>query len=149
MENETDVTNDALNSPEQPETAATTEQKSGLNDRPGADSQSNMPPPVEKNNSMAIISYLTIIGLLIAFVMNNEKKEAFARYHIRQSLGLNVAALALSIINVIPILGWVVSIAGYFILLYMWIVGFINAINGREKPVPLLGKQFEDWFKSV
>ncbi|NLY23424.1 MAG: hypothetical protein GX042_00230 [Bacteroidales bacterium] len=101
------------------------------------------------NNTIAIISYLTLVGLVIAFVMNNEKKEAFARYHIRQSLGLNIASLALSIINVIPVLGWIVSIVGFFVLLYMWIVGLMNAINGKEKPVPILGKQFEEWFKSI
>lgn len=149
MENETDVTNDAINIPEQPETVATTEQKSGLNDSPGADSQSNSTPLVEKNNPIAIISYITLIGLVIAFVMNNEKKDEFARYHIRQSLGLNIASLALSIINVIPVLGWIVSIVGFFILFFLWIVGLMNAINGKEKPVPLIGKQFEDWFKSV
>jgi len=34
----------------------------------------------EQDNSIAIISYLTLIGLVIAFVMNNEKKKPFARY---------------------------------------------------------------------
>jgi Predicted membrane protein len=102
-----------------------------------------------EKSSIAIIAYLTLIGLVVAFVMNNEKKEPFARYHIRQSLGLNIAALALSMVNVIPILGWIVSIIGMFVVLYMWVVGLMNAINGKEKPLPILGKQFEEWFKSV
>jgi uncharacterized membrane protein len=103
----------------------------------------------EQDNSIAIISYLTLIGLVIAFVMNNEKKQPFARYHIRQSLGLNVTGIALGLVNVIPILGWIISIIGVFVLLYMNIMGIINAVNRKEKPLPILGKQYEEWFKSV
>jgi|LSQX01.1.fsa_nt_gb uncharacterized membrane protein len=148
MGNETEV-NDAQNIQEQPEKVAIPEQESGPYTPPGGDSQRSSSRQGEMNNTIAIISYLTLVGLVIAFVMNNEKKEAFARYHIRQSLGLNIASLALSIINVIPVLGWIVSIVGFFVLLYMWIVGLMNAINGKEKPVPILGKQFEEWFKSI
>ena len=38
--------------------------------------------------NIAIISYLTVIGLVIAFVMNNEKKEPFARFHISSTFCL-------------------------------------------------------------
>lgn len=102
----------------------------------------------EKSNT-AVIAYLTVIGLIIAFVMNNDKKEPFASYHIRQSLGLMITGLALSLINIIPVLGWVVSIVGFFIILYMWIMGLLNAINGREKPMPILGKKYAEWFKTI
>lgn len=103
----------------------------------------------EQDNSVAIISYLTLIGLVIAFVMNNEKKQPFARYHIRQSLGLNVTGFALGLVNVIPFLGWIICFIGIFVLLYMNIMGIINAVNRKEKPLPILGKQYEEWFKSV
>lgn len=39
--------------------------------------------------NIAIIAYLTLIGLIIAYVLNNEKRNDFASYHIRQSLGYN------------------------------------------------------------
>ncbi len=102
----------------------------------------------EKSNT-AVIAYLTIIGLIIAFVLNNDKKEPFASYHIRQSLGLMITGVLLSIVNVIPILGWLISIVGFFFILYLWIMGLINAINGREKAVPILGNKFAIWFKSI
>ncbi|MDD4777936.1 MAG: hypothetical protein PHV53_06560 [Fermentimonas sp.] len=99
--------------------------------------------------NIAIISYLTVIGLVIAFVMNNEKKEPFALFHIRQSLGIVLTSVALGIVNIIPILGWIISIVGFFVLLYMWIVGLLNAVNGKEKVVPIIGEKFEEWFKSI
>jgi len=81
--------------------------------------------------------------------MNNEKKLEFASYHVRQSVGLCVTGLALGVIGMIPILGWIINILGIFVLLYMWIMGLMNAINEKEKPTPFLGKKFEEWFVGI
>lgn len=102
-----------------------------------------------KKDNTAIIAYLTVIGLIIAFVMNSEKKDTFTSYHIRQSLGIMLTGLAIGIINIIPVIGWIISILGFFVMLYMWIMGLLSAINGTEKPIPLLGKKYAEWFKSI
>lgn len=102
-----------------------------------------------QDKTIAIVAYLTVIGLVVALVMNNDKKDPFSTYHIRQSLGIILTSIALSLINVIPILGWIVSLIGVFVLLYMWIIGLLNAVNGRMKPVPILGEKYEEWFKSI
>ena len=103
----------------------------------------------EPDTGIALISYITLVGLIVAFVMNNDKKQPFASYHIRQAVGLNVTGLALSVINVIPVLGWIVSVIGLFVLLYMNIMGIVNALNKKETPLPILGTQYEEWFKSI
>lgn len=99
--------------------------------------------------TIAVISYLTIIGLIIAYVMNNEKKTEFGAYHIRQSIGLAAAGLAMGVVGLIPILGWIVSVLGTLLLIYMWIMGLVNAMNENKKPLPFFGKKFEEWFKSI
>jgi len=104
---------------------------------------------VNEGKNIAIIAYITIIGLIIAFVMNNEKKEPFASFHIKQSLGLALTGLALGVIGIIPILGWIINIIGIFVLLYMWIMGLMNAINGKESTVPFLGEKYKEWFKNI
>ncbi len=104
---------------------------------------------VNEGKNIAIIAYITIIGLIIAFVMNNEKKEPFASFHIKQSLGLALTGLALGVIGIIPILGWIINIIGIFVLLYMWIMGLMNAINGKENGVPFLGEKYKVWFKNI
>lgn len=96
----------------------------------------------------AIIAYITVIGLIIAFVMNNEKKYPFTKFHIKQSLGLVVIGLGLVIISLIPILGWIIYLIGLLVLIYMWVMGLIHAVNGRMETVPILGDQFEEWFKN-
>lgn len=105
--------------------------------------------PAIPGKDIAIISYLTIIGLIAAFIMNSEKKAPFASYHIRQVLGLALTGISLGFIGIIPILGWLVAIFGSILLFIMWVTGLINAINGREKPLPVLGKKYEEWFKGI
>ncbi len=104
--------------------------------------------PSEGKN-IAIIAYITIVGLIIAFVMNNDKKNAFAAFHIRQSLGLGITGLAVGILSLIPYLGWIIYLLGILALLYMWIMGLMNAINEKEQTVPFLGDKFSEWFKGI
>lgn len=98
---------------------------------------------------IGMIAYLTVIGLIIAFVMNSEKKSEFAQYHIRQMLGLFISGVAIGLIGIIPFLGWLIVIVGVFVLFYMWVMGLIAAINGQMKPMPILGKKYEEWFAGV
>lgn len=106
-------------------------------------------PSVEEGKTIAIIAYLTLIGLVVALVMNGDKKNPFASYHIRQSLGLMLTSLAVSIVSVIPFVGWLIGVLAFFVMLYMWIMGLMNAVNGREKPLPFLGDKYLEWFKTV
>lgn len=113
------------------------------------ETHTNAPNTVEEGKTIAIIAYLTIIGLIVAFVMNNEKKNTFASFHIRQCLGIGLTGLALGIVNVIPILGWIISILGSILVLIMWIMGLVSALNGQEKPVPVLGEKYQEWLKGI
>jgi len=108
----------------------------------------------QKSNSydpktIAIIAYITIIGLVIAFLLNKDKKHEFSSYHIRQSMGLVLCGVALFIFGMIPILGWLVSFLGSFLLLILWVLGLLSAVNNEIKPVPVLGKYFDEWFKNI
>lgn len=104
---------------------------------------------VAEGKTTAIIAYITIVGLIIAFIMNNDKKNTFAAYHIRQCLGIALTGLALGVVNVIPFLGWIVSIFGSLFLIVLWVMGLLGALNGKEKPVPLLGEKYQEWLKGI
>lgn len=102
---------------------------------------------VSEGKTIAIISYITWIGTLIAFIMNNEKKNSFASFHIRQMIGLIILQFIGALIR-----GFVNGYLGYAIWVFalvLWIIGIIGAVQGEEKKVPLLGDQFQDWFKSI
>lgn len=104
---------------------------------------------IGEGKTIAIIAYITWIGLVIAFVMNNEKKYPFAQFHIRQMLLLTLAGIALGIVAAVPILGWIVGLVGAIAIFVLWIIGLVGAINGQSKMVPLLGTYAQEWFKGI
>ncbi|MGN1111095.1 MAG: hypothetical protein ACI4QY_05530 [Oscillospiraceae bacterium] len=77
-----------------------------------------------------IVAYLTWIGLLIAFLAGD--KEG-AKFHLNQGLVLVIASI---VCGIIPFLGWAAEI----FVFVCWIIGFVGAIQGEEKEMPLLGK---------
>lgn len=99
--------------------------------------------------SKAIISHITFVGWIIALVINSGKKEEYASFYIRQNLGLILAWLACSIIFPIPVLGWVIGGVGYAVLFIFWLMSLIWSISDEMKPIPWLGKQFQEWFKNL
>ncbi|WP_396149751.1 DUF4870 domain-containing protein [Flavobacterium sp.] len=103
---------------------------------------------MEQNKNAAIVAYLTIIGAVIAIFMNNENKSAFASFHIRQALGIFLTFFALGY----PIgyfNSWMISSAFYIFFFILWIYGFLGALNGEEKKVPLVGDFYQNLFKSL
>ncbi len=96
----------------------------------------------------AFISYLTIIGTVLAFVLNNNKKITFASFHIRQNIGLNL----LYFINhwIIKVyFGWFAFKVIAVLLFVLWVIGFMGMLKDEEKSVPVIGDHFQDWFKNI
>ena len=107
-----------------------------------------------QDKTVAIVAYMTLIGWIIALVMNGDKQgeeRSFNGFHIRQMLGLIIFSFGSSIVFVIlgmvlafiPVIGWLILLLlqlGLFGgLLALWIMGVIAASNGEKKPVPVLG----------
>lgn len=103
---------------------------------------------VQEGKTMAIISYITVIGTLIAFIMNQNKHNHFASFHIRQSVGIFTIGLLVNFIQRFTNFGFLDMILGIAVLV-LWVIGLIGAIQGQEKPVPFLGDQFQEWFRNI
>ena len=102
----------------------------------------------------AWVSYLTLIGWIIAFVSHSNAlvKSSLATFHLRQSFGLMVIWIAVLIIRLavlfLPFWGfaiWLVSL----LIFVLWIIGLVNAVNGEEKPLPVVGLPFQQWFQFI
>ena len=85
-----------------------------------------------EDKTVAIVSYITLIGWIVAFVLHNNNKTALGAFHLRQSLGLFITGI---ILWWIPVIGWILNI----IVFIFWLIGLINATQGETKPVLLLG----------
>lgn len=104
--------------------------------------------------TISIISYLTIIGWVISFVIyHNGGRSSFAQYHLKQSFGLGIFGAVLGIVfipilSVNPLMSTLFSIISVGILIVL-IFGIINAVNQKRKPIPLIGSMFVDRFHFI
>lgn len=112
----------------------------------------------DPGKTVAIVSYITIIGLIIAFVMHNDEKNKsdLGAFHLRQAIGIFCTFFCFWIAQIffafIPFLGWLINIAIAFIiigLVVLWIMGLISAINGEKKLVPFLGQIYQDLLSEI
>ncbi|HCM34344.1 DUF4870 domain-containing protein [Chryseobacterium sp.] len=103
------------------------------------------------NKTLSIVSYITVFGWLVSFILGKEKPNSLLKYHLKQSLGLVIFSIALSIIINILFIVTSLGILGIlgFLPLILAIVGIINAANEVEKPLPIIGKMFEDKFSFI
>jgi uncharacterized membrane protein len=114
------------------------------------DAQNN----ADNGKTTAIVSYITLIGWLIAyFAMHQPKKTSLGSFHLRQTLLFFICAIVYQIVviiitMVVPLMG-LVFLIGWLGFLVLWIMGFIAAINGEEKPMPLIGAKAQELFKGI
>lgn len=95
-----------------------------------------------------IVAYLSWPGLLVSFLIGD---RAGSRFHLNQSLVIWLSITLLGIVtHWMPLIGWtligwtligwIVRIVGMLFCAACWFIGFVNAIQGVEKEVPLLGQ---------
>ena len=106
------------------------------------------------NKTTAIVSYITIIGWLIAFFTGERPRNSLAKYHLNQGFGLFIAGLILGIIVnilavILPSVGVMLSSILGIALVLLLIIGAINAGNEKEAPLPIIGKFFENKFSFI
>jgi uncharacterized membrane protein len=114
------------------------------------------PPPVaaaKEDTTVAILSYITIIGFIIAIVMHSSKKTAIGAFHLRQALGLFITAVVLwipcmilAMIPLVNVLMVLVTPLVFIALFVFWVMGLIAAVNGQQKPMPVVGEHYQKWF---
>ena len=96
---------------------------------------------VENDKTMAVLSYL---GILVLVPLLLKKESEFNKFHVQQGLVLLVAEIVWSIVwwifAWIPFVGWLIGAVGWLVLLYLMIVGIINALNGEKKELPIIGQ---------
>lgn len=103
---------------------------------------------VNEGKTAAIISHFWVVGLIIAFVMNNNKKNYFTSFYIRQMIGLNL----IQFINKALIFEYIGDTAGWIVgalVVVLWVLSLFSAIKGEEKEIPYIGEYFQKWFINI
>ncbi|HEM56522.1 MAG TPA: hypothetical protein ENO30_07180 [Thermodesulfobium narugense] len=93
------------------------------------------PRDVEENKVIASLSYISILFLIPLLVKRDSK---FCIEHAKQGLVLFIFEIALSIIEYIPILGWIIGLLGGIVLFVVSLIGFIYALQGKFWKIPIV-----------
>jgi uncharacterized membrane protein len=94
-----------------------------------------------KNVLMAVLAY---IGILVLIPYLVAKDDPFVKYHIKQGLVLLAIEVAVWIVGMAlwqvgSVFGMLLSIINLGTLV-LSIVGIVNAVQGKEKELPLVGQ---------
>lgn len=117
------------------------------NMQPNPPTEASKPAGGEKNTGMAIVAYI----LFFIPLLTDAKKDPFVKYHVKQGLVIFCIGVIIWLVSmIIPwywwwSFFWVVRLLQLG-LLVLAILGIVNAANGKEEPVPLIG-QFAKMFK--
>ncbi len=121
----------------------------------------NNPVAQDNGKNAGIISYFTIIGWLIAyFGFHQNNKTSLGSYQLRQTLLLYIVAFVFWIVLDFALAGlwlagggfyflyWILKLVqlGFFVL---WLIGLLGAINGQEKPIPVIGAMAQKMFSGI
>ena len=135
----------AAQQPQQPPVATQTPPPYQAPVAPGTPAQDDVRDAQDNKVVSALAYFIFFIPLLAA------KESKFARYHANQGLVLLIACIILSIVysilsSVLFAISWRVGFAVTGILGVVFIIptalaiiGIINAVNGKKKPLPIIG----------
>jgi uncharacterized membrane protein len=98
--------------------------------------------PSGNAKTVAMLSYFTIVGWIIALILHNSDRSELGAFHLRQGIGL---ILCFIIISFIPFL----RLFLYIGVLILWVLGLITAVNGEQKPIPIFGEFFQRTFAGL
>lgn len=105
----------------------------------------------KENDKLIIILSYFLIGIIWYFV-DDKQQNKNTKFHVKQALNLFILSFGVSILFAILTgvlslitLGIFSIIAGpintilQLIFLILWILGIINAVNGKNKEIPVIG----------
>lgn len=103
---------------------------------------------IQEGKNLAVVSYITLIGTLVAFFMNRDNRNPFTSFHTRQALGLWLLELIFAYL-ISGFNNWMATLSFWIFFGVLFIYGILGAITGKLNTVPLVGPFFQKLFASI
>lgn len=102
---------------------------------------------IDEGKTLGLVAYLTLFGTLIAYFMNQDKRNPFTAFHIRQALGLGFLYVIIGFF-ISYFDSWMITYSFWIFFSVLFFYGLFGAITGKLNKIPLLGDFFQKVFKS-
>ena len=95
------------------------------------------PKDIADNKLFAILPYLfsCIAGIIVGIYV---KDSEFVKFHIKNSIRIDITVLLLLVLCIIPFIGWVVAILGLIVVSVIDIIAIVWAFQGKAKELPII-----------
>lgn len=101
--------------------------------------------PTKDGKMAAIIAHFFILGPVIAFFINEEQKDPFGSFYIKQNLGLTGVFLLLgALVGAVP--NAYAAYGFYAFIFILWVFSFTGAVSNEYKSIPFLGDLIQKIF---
>ncbi|TYB76349.1 DUF4870 domain-containing protein [Bizionia myxarmorum] len=103
---------------------------------------------IKEGKTMALVAYFTIVGSIIAIIMNSDRKNPFTSFHAKQGLGLNLTYMIVGYF-ISSFDSFAISIGFWIAIGVLFMYGIYSAITENCKQVPLLGALYQKLFATI
>ena len=90
------------------------------------------------------VAWLSYLGILLIIPILVQKDNPYTTFHVKQGLVLFIAEVIMSFVQIfivaIPVVGWLIVAVVWLAIAVLMIIGILNAVNGREAKLPLIGE---------
>lgn len=94
----------------------------------------------QKNTGMAVLAYI----LFFIPLLTDAKNDPFVKYHVKQGLVLFIGYVVMGVIASLPFIWYLSSLLG-LALFVLFIIGIMNAVGGKQAPLPIIGGLAENF----
>lgn len=88
---------------------------------------------------LSALSYVSMIGWIISYILADKENDDFVKYHLKQSLGVALMSVAIPIVSLIMPTTVLISIVTFIPMVFMFF-GMFSSLKGELKPLPLIGE---------
>lgn len=95
------------------------------------------PQDIAENRLFAVLPYLfsSLMGIIVGIYL---KDSAFVKFHIRNSIRLDIAVILTLLLCIIPFLGWIAAAICGLVLSVVKIIAIVWVFQGKAKDLPII-----------
>ena len=92
----------------------------------------------KESKGWAFVGTLPVLGFILVYLFN--KNDKYAMYYGKHGLALGIVGAIIHIALLLLIITIPLTFIWQIIVIVLWIISVMNAMSGKQKATPLVGK---------